>query len=391
MSKELRELETPYFLIHEGKIDTMLESMFQSFHKYWENGIVAYTCKTFALPYLAEIMKARGGYVEVFSSGEFNLALNMGVPYEKIIFNGPVKGKEEFLEAASHKTVINIDSMREIEWLKECGDVQAEIGLRVNFDMETACPDETYCANEDGRFGFSYEVGDLEEALNALKETGVTLSGLYLNCNSKTRSVNIYQAIAEMIVRIADQYELNPAYIDIGGGFISNGDGLPAFDEYFSSVKAILDESERLQNANMIIEPGMTLIGSAVDYVTSVLETKEMLHNTFIQTDGSRVHIDPLFIVNPFTYRIDHVNPSTCRELVVKQTICGFTNMENDRFLSIDNYRPIDVGDTITFERAGAFLMGLSSMFVQFFPEIYKEKDGEIVSVKDRKVVKRNK
>ena len=388
MFNEPNELETPYFLIHEEKIDTMLDTMIQSFHKCWENGIIAYTCKAFALPYLADVMKAHGGYVEVFSSGEFNMALNMDVPYDKIIFNGPVKGKEEFLEAASQKTVINIDSMREIEWLKECEDVQAKIGLRVNFDMETACPDETYCGSEDGRFGFSYEVGDFEDALLALKETGVPLSGLYLHCNSKTKSVNIYQAIAEMIVRIVDQYDLTPEYLDIGGGFGHNEE-LPDFDEYFASVKEILDQSERLYDANMIIEPGMTLTGAAIDYVTSVLDTKEMLHNTFIQIDGSRIHIDPLFIAKGFHIHIDHVNPSTCRELVAKQTICGFTNMESDRLLSLENHRPIDVGDRITFEKAGAFIMGLSSMFVQFFPEIYVEKDGELKSVKARKVIKR--
>ena len=65
-------------------------------------------------------MRSLGLWAEVVSSDEYNLAKSLGYLPERIIFNGPVKGKEEFIDAVENNAIVNIDSHRELEWLLDC-------------------------------------------------------------------------------------------------------------------------------------------------------------------------------------------------------------------------------------------------------------------------------
>ena len=43
--------------------------------------------------------------------------------------------------------------------------------------------------------------------------------------------------------------------------------------------------------------------------------------------------------------------------------------MENDRFFS-DN-KLLSIGDRVVFEKVGAYTMGLSPQFIEFYPQVY--------------------
>lgn len=199
--RKIKKLQTPYFLIHKKEMDKLVDEMFNSLSKYWRKFIVGYSFKTNNLPWVITYMKSKGMYAEVVSSDEFNLALELGFQYKNIIFNGPVKGEKEFKRALEEEGIINLDSKRELRWIAESRNIRAKIGLRVNFDIESLCPGESQCGLEDGRFGFSYETGEFEKALNELKNLGISISGIHLHCSSKTRSKEIYKAISEMAVK----------------------------------------------------------------------------------------------------------------------------------------------------------------------------------------------
>ena len=64
-------------------------------------------------------MKQKNIYAEVVSSDEFHWQ-KMGYSHSKIIFNGPVKNKKEFIEGITYGSIVNIDSKRELNWLLEC-------------------------------------------------------------------------------------------------------------------------------------------------------------------------------------------------------------------------------------------------------------------------------
>ena len=69
----------------------------------------------------------------------------------------------------------------------------------------------------------------------------------------------------------------------------------PSASEYISAVKDELSKIIDPQKTKLIIEPGSAIIGSAVDLCTSVLDVKDTNKSRIVTTDGSRIHIDPLW------------------------------------------------------------------------------------------------
>lgn len=366
-------MKTPCFVIHQNKMDELVDGICAAVHDYYPQGIVGYSFKTNNLPWIITHMKEKGLWAEVVSSDEYTLAMKLGYSPDKVIFNGPVKGKHEFLYALSHGSVVNIDAKRELDWLGEVAGLSGKIGIRVNFDLEARCPGESQCAKEDGRFGFSYETGELDQALQRIKQAGIHLSGLHLHCSSKTRSLNVYRAIAEVAVEIVRKYHLQPDYIDIGGGFFGGVVGKPSFQEYIGLVHDVLSAESALLQTNLIVEPGMAIVGSPIDYVTTAIDVKHTPHNRFVILDGSRIHIDPLMKKQTYSYYSSKKDAMQERCICDIQTLCGFTCMENDRFFQVKNTDEYACGDKVVFEKVGAYTMGLSPLFIQFFPAVYVE------------------
>ena len=294
----------------------------------------------------------------------------------------PVKGKKEFIDGIENGAIVNIDSKRELEWLLECNKLcDSMIGLRVNFCLEDYCPGETQCGKEDGRFGFSYETGELKNAILFLLEHKIPLSGLHLHCSSKTRSLNIYKAIAKVAAEIINVYNLKLKYIDIGGGYFGGVAGKPTFDDYFSNVYNILNEKIDLKDINLIVEPGMAIIGASMDYVTSVIDTKKTKNNLFVITDGSRIHIDPLMRKKSYSYKIEYKDKTNFQ---CKQILCGFTCMEGDRFFEIDDLI-LNEGDKVIFKKVGAYTIGLAPQFIEFHPDIYEISNNKMSLIQSRR------
>ena len=151
--------KTPYYVIDKKELDDNFRKLKQALDHYWGNGIIGYSYKTNALPWVISHFDSLGCYAEVVSEDEYNLARHIGVAKEQILYNGPIKTKETFLEAVANGCIVNIDSRRELDWLSEASLADARIGLRVNFDIEKACPGQSQCGDEGGRFGFCYENG----------------------------------------------------------------------------------------------------------------------------------------------------------------------------------------------------------------------------------------
>ncbi|MDM0995597.1 hypothetical protein ACV3T0_08415 [Clostridium perfringens] len=89
------------------------------FKKYWNNYIIGYSCKTNSLPWILNFMRKNNCFAEVVSSYEYRLAKKIDYDDKHIVFNGPNKSKDMFLEALNKGAILNIDSQREIKWLKD--------------------------------------------------------------------------------------------------------------------------------------------------------------------------------------------------------------------------------------------------------------------------------
>ena len=100
------DVETPCFVIDTDFFKKSLESFQSAMSKYFKNFIFSYSVKTNSLPYILKKAKECGCYAEVVSSDEYVLAKLCGFKPHEIIYNGPAKNKETFIEAVEKHGVI---------------------------------------------------------------------------------------------------------------------------------------------------------------------------------------------------------------------------------------------------------------------------------------------
>lgn len=379
-------MQTPYYIIRKNILDKLYLELKTALDTYWPNYKIGYSFKTNSLPWLLEYMRDLGVYAEVVSKDEYALAQKLNYK-NRVIYNGPVKSKETFIEALEQGCIVNIDSKREVDWLIEwkknnCYKTLNSIGIRVNFDIEKYCPQESQCGDEGGRFGFCYENGELSKVIHMLEGEDIHISGLHLHCSSKTRSINIYRAIATVCCQIIEDYNLSLEYVDIGGGFFGGVAGKPGFDDYIKTVAKILKDKCDVNKTQIIVEPGMCLIGASVDYIASVIDVKDTTYNRFILVDGSRTNIDPLMSKKSYTYEFVHLDSD--RKKIDKQVISGYTCMENDRLFVAFDEKELQAGDRIIFKKVGAYTMCLTPLFIEYFPDVYLEENENFRLIRKR-------
>lgn len=362
------KVATPCFVINSKVLDENYLAFRGALDRWWPNSAIAYSVKTNSLPWVIERILKLGGMAEVVSDFEYDLAKMVGFSDDQIVFNGPIKSKKYFRHAVRNSAFVNIDSDAELRWLDEISfDRDKMIGLRVNIDISDSCSEEFAYPNEGFRFGFSYENGQLRQALDRIQKFGFESVGLHLHCNSITRSLNVYSAIARKIASIVDVYNLNPKYIDIGGGFFGGIPEKPSPDDYLAVIYEELSSSIDPNETTLLLEPGSAIIGSSTDYFTTVLDVKDTLKARIVTTNGSRLCIDPLWKKEKYKYRLNTKNDN----IFPRQIICGYTCMDHDRIMRLVDERELSVGDAITYERVGAYSMTMDNLFIQGLPSVY--------------------
>lgn len=386
-------MKTPYYLIDQVAVDSNLKQLKQALTDAWgEHCVIGYSYKANALPWIVRHFGEQGCYAEVSSGDEFLLAEEVGVPANRVIYNGVIKTRESFETVLRAGGIVNIETGRELEWLAEMPDAaQMQVGIRVNFDLEKYCPGHSQCGEEGGRFGFCRENGELRRAIDRLQSTGAELAGLQLHCSSKTRAVEVYEAIADAACSIAEELQVCSSnagkafrFVDLGGGFFGGLPDKPQFEEYAERISARLRRCFSPEETTLIVEPGMALIGPFVSYHTSVIDVKDTLQHRYIVTDGSRTNIDPFFRKTDYRYRLETGSDEEPEKRLKAQVICGYTCMENDRLFTAADGPELQPGDRIIYEKVGAYTMCLTPLFIQWFPDVYVNNGTDIVCVRTR-------
>lgn len=386
---KIDELKTPFYCVSTEEIEKNENELKKALSANFFDSIIGYSFKTNSLPWIINKMKLLGCYAEVVSPDEFELAKEIGFTCDKIIYNGPIKSKETLLEAIKNGSIVNIETKRELRWIGELpSNFKYSIGIRINVDIEKMCPQESAAGNEGGRFGFSMDNEELGDALNCINKYGnFSIRGIHLHTSSKSRGLNVYNALSLAAVNVLEKFNLELDYVDIGGGFFGGLPTKPSFQRYMEVIKNNLSKVDNFKKLTLIVEPGAAIIASAISYYTSVVDVKKTNYNVFVTTDGSRIDIDPLMQKNNYLYEIEYKNDIK-RDFQEKQVIAGFTCMEHDRLFSLENNPILCENDRIIYRKVGSYTMSLTPLFIRYFPDIYLEECGKIFKIRDKWNVK---
>ena len=373
-------INTPYFLISENKLKENIEAFQSALDKIWPNSRLAYSVKTNSLPWLLKYLHKQNVMAEVVSDEEYKLAQICGYADESIVFNGPIKGDQMLKSALQRKAYVNIDSQNDLECIKRVKPDSAVVGIRVNVDPKVFKEKDIGYHDEGFRFGFSEKNGQFRNAIEIVQEyTLNTNLGLHLHCNSITRSLDVYKSIAKYAAELIRKYKLEISFIDIGGGFFGGVEGKPSAEEYISTIKKELESVVDCDKTKLIVEPGSAIIGSVVDLHTSVLDVKDTDYARIVTTDGSRIHIDPLWAKQRYMYSIKQ---KKITKPLSKQVICGYTCMDHDRLMNIEDQPELAVGDEIIYHRVGSYSMTFGGMFIRYYPDVYVQMEKGLVKVR---------
>lgn len=370
-------IKTPCFVLETDKLIQNIRAFKSALDSQFENNILGYSVKTNSTPALLNIIKEEGGYAEVVSYHEYRLALSLGFSPNRIVYNGPLKDQDTFLHALQNGAVVNIDTKRELTWLRLLPSNKVySVGLRVNLNLMEISPEDSKDKEDYSRFGFSSENNEFAEAVNYINELdNVMLAGLHLHRTSKTRSLDVYHNICKYAIKVVRKFNLNLNYIDIGGGYYGDMPGKPTYNDYVDTIADTLSSYFDISKLNLIVEPGNAIIASPFTFYSSVIDTKQIGDKRIVVLDGSRNDIDPFFHKTDYfkTFLTDSQN----RENVKNQVFVGCTCLENDRMFEMNNHFECHVGDIIKFSFVGAYTTCLSPLFIRYFPRIYVQKGDE--------------
>ena len=381
-----------YYLIKEGELNKDIELLRGALRDNWgDNSIMGYSVKTNSLPWLLNHLRKEGFYAEVVSDSEYDLARRLGYDADKIIYNGPIKDRAVFKQVIKDGGIVNLDSNYELDWLEEmsASSMAIKVGIRINADIASLSPNEELLEEDGGRFGYCLENGTVAQVIERIKSMpNVKLSGLHLHSSTKSRSVEVYGALAKLAVNVARDYNLDVEYIDMGGGYFGGRDDMPNYRDYFGVIARVLSECFSKDKVTLIAEPGVSLVSRASSLITEVIDTKDIRGHRYVVTTGSRVLLNPQVTRHTYPHHIEYMDsptaPDGSRQPLPSQWICGSTCMEYDRLFEIRDGAELKPGDRVIYDLAGGYTIALSPLFIHYFPKVIIEKiTGETFVARD--------
>ena len=379
----MKDLQTPCFILDKEELKRSVTGYKEALGANFKQSIVAYSVKTNSVPACMKLAEELGAYAEVVSYDEYELALICGYKKHQIVYNGPMKSKETFLDAVVNGAVVNVETKRELEWLKELprGSVY-KVGLRLNINISHISPEDADGDNDNSRFGFSDETREFKDALeNITQLPNVSLAGLHIHRTAHSRSIRFYKQSIGYACKTIEKYGLKLDYLDVGGGYFGIFPNKPTYKEYSNAFCEVLT-AHGLQDLCVIVEPGNAVVASCFSFLSEVIDVKHVEDELwFVTTDGSRNDLDPFFKKSSYLSELQYKQETP---IVKEQIVSGCTCLEYDRLFTLKEKPKLSVGDRIYYRNVGAYTMCLSPMFIRYIPNIYLKVNNEYRLVREK-------
>jgi diaminopimelate decarboxylase len=302
----------------------------------------------------------------------------LGVPAERIHFNGPYKPASALRKAFRAGAIVHIDHFDELvaaEQVAEELGITPKVALRINLRTE-AVP-------HWGRFGFNLEDGQARDAVERLIGGGrLGLTGLHAHIGTFILDTGAYQSAAAKLCQFANQlaerHGIRLSFIDLGGGFASHNtlkaqylpgsQATPSFSRYAEALVAgleTLDYPPR-EMPTLVLETGRALVDDAGYLISTVHANKRL-------SDGRRAlvldsGVNSLFTSFWYKHEVVPAQESKGRpeQTVFFGPLCMNIDIVRDTML----FPPMKVGDRVVFRTVGAYNVTQWMQFITYRPAV---------------------
>lgn len=378
VSSLIQEFGSPLFVFSERTVREKFRQAAGEFSHKYSQVQFSWSYKTNYLDAICRIFHQEGSWAEVVSLFEYEKALKLGVPGEKIIFNGPYKPYEALKLAVRNKSKINVDNMEEIFNLEKLATElhkPIDLGIRVNLDAGVY-PAWT-------RFGFNLENQAAFSAIAKMHSTGkLRLKGLHCHIGTFILEPKAYrttvQKLALFAKKLKDEFAIKIEYIDIGGGFPSTntlhtqylpGSQInPTIDEF---AKVICEELLARRDCfssppQLILETGRALIDEAGYLISSVVGAKRLSDGTPSLILDAGVNL--LFTSAWYKHNVIPAQPHS--EFLENMVLFGPLCMNIDIVRPCIQFPALSPGEQVIIHPVGAYNVTQWMQFIQYRPAI---------------------
>lgn len=369
---------SPLFVLSEKQIRRNYRAAYRAFSTRYPKVQFAWSYKTNYLNAVCNIFHQEGSWAEVVSGFEYQKALGNGVPGNRIIFNGPLKSKEELLLAIENDSLIHIDHFEELNILialsEQTGN-KPRVGIRVNMD--------TGIYPKWDRFGFNYESGEAWNAITKVVNSGkLQLVGLHCHIGTYVQSTTSYgiaaNCLAELALKCKTSLQQSIEYIDMGGGFPSSNtlkgaylpgtDTMPSIDDFAEIIAGTLIKSGFAHHdlPLLILETGRALIDDSGYLLGTVIANKRL-------GEGKRATIVNFGVNILFTsFWYDHqISPAQEFSAEAENTVIyGPLCMNIDVIRENISLPLMNPGDNVVVHKVGAYNMTQWMQFITLRPAV---------------------
>lgn len=359
-----KKIGTPFYLYSQNTLLRHYQKLDESLAGI--DHIICYAIKANPSLAICRLLADAGAGADVVSGGELWRALRVGIPPQKIVFNGNGKTAEELIAGLEADILMfNVDSESELILLnKLAGEMgrKARVALRVNPNIDPGTHPYISTGLKENKFGVA-----VEDAIELYKEAdampNVEIVGIHKHIGSQIVELSPFIDSLERILAVEE--ELNRAgidtrYIDMGGGIgiTYNDEHPPSFEEYVSAIRPLIEKSER----TLIVEPGRVILGNAGILVTKVLHVKKSGEKKFVVVDAAMNDL-----MRPSVYKAYHriipvVTRSDRNGTITADVVGGIC--ESTDFFAKDRELPtLEPGELIALMSAGAYGSAMSSNY----------------------------
>jgi diaminopimelate decarboxylase len=333
-----------------------------------------------------------GAGADVVSEGELRIALDSGVPADRIVFSGVGKTEGE-LAFALHSGIyqINVESEPELEALSRVAvklGKTAPVTLRVNPDVDPETHAKIATGYSGTKFGIPWTDAPRLYA-KAATLPGIDVVGVDVHIGSQLTKLDPFRIAFGRVARLIQDLRaqgINIRRADLGGGLgivynrQSNSEAPPDPTTYAALVK----ETFGPLGVQVLFEPGRFLVGNAGLLIGRVIYVKSADEKTFYIVDAAMNDLirptlyDAWHDVQPVREPEPDHQPAT---VDVVGPVC-----ETGDLLAADRVLPpMAAGDLLAIRSAGAYAAVMASTYNArpLVPEVMV-RGGEFATVRRR-------
>ena len=393
ITRLIEKFGSPLFVVSEKKLRNNMRHIKRVFTARYPDVLFGWSYKTNYLGAVCNVLHQEGAWAEVVSNFEYEKARSLGVPGNKIIYNGPYKTRDSLIQAINDKARIHIDHLDELYMLEDISnelDRDINVAIRLNFDTGYTEP--------WSRFGFNVESG---QAMNAVWRIAASkhlkLTGLHSHIGTFILEPLAYSVQTRILCEFMNTVESKTPfvieYIDVGGGFASLNSLrgiylppeqiIPNLEQYADAICSVLMEyteqrvAQGHKRPQLVLETGRAIVDDSEALVCTVISNKRL-------PDGRKAVIVDAGVNLLFTsFWYNHqLTPTRALDGRAEDTVIyGPLCMNIDVIRASIMLPPLNIGDALIFSPAGAYNNTQWLQFISYRPNVVMVHDEQKVSI----------